>query len=143
MSKIRTEDYNPSHLEKIRPKEIHKDSMPNQIRSRAVSLLVDDLVLAIFGGFYVSKGVFQIWGIVSNDVRRYPVSFYKHTKSLLSFFEKKESPRRIQIDIRVSHKDLSHWAKSLGFSPEGIMRAYESDGEDCWLFAKVRPHGVG
>lgn len=131
-------DYKPEHLAKIDLKECFTPTdRPRTICTKAVTVMNGETVLAIFGAFVFVPGVMHIWGMVSKEVRKSPIGFYKISCKLLAFYEKHEKPRRIQIDIKSGDAELAHWAASLGFQCEGIMRNFDRDGSDCYLYGRV------
>lgn len=46
--------------------------------------------------------------------------------------------RRIETAVAVGHLEGHRWARLLGFTQEGLMKAYTPQGEDSWLYARVR-----
>lgn len=134
---IRVEDYRPDHLARIRPRAIHEGDIPPQIKTRAIALIRDGEVLAIFGGAYVTPKVLHLWAFISDEVKKCARAFHNKTLELLAFLEKTESPGRIQMDVQVDFHEGIHWAESLGFKREGVMKHYGPHGEDCWLFART------
>lgn len=137
---IRVETYAPAHLTKLRVKTIHQGEMSPEIKTRAITLLQGEDVLAIFGGCYLCPSVIHLWAFVSPIVSKYPLAFHKKSLELLEFLAKTEAPRRIQFDVRVSYHEGADWAESLGFKREGVMKKFAPDGEDCWLYARTVNH---
>lgn len=133
---IKIVDYHPDHLEKIELKSCHKAEVPKTVLTEAVTILKDDKPLAIIGAFAFIVGTYHIWGLVSEDVGKYPISFHKSCKSLLRFFESQYSPRRLQIDVRVDCPENAYWAELLGFEREGVMKNYGLDNSDYWLMSR-------
>lgn len=137
MTKIKIIPYDKSHLVGFPLQESQQGEMPLIVMSTSVTMVVEDKPIAIFGAFNFCAGVLQVWALLSDDVKKYPISFHKSCQELLLFLEHKEKPRRIQIDVRVDFERALDFAYSLGFQPEGIMKKYAKDGTDCYLFAKV------
>lgn len=130
-------EFKPEHLEKIRVKEVHSGEVPKTVMTRAVTVMDGELPIAIFGSFNFVPGVMHIWALVSEDVYKKPITFYRIVRNLLKFYETREKPRRIQIDIKSGHPELQKWAEAIGFKHEGIMRAYGANGEDFHLYGRV------
>lgn len=128
--------YRPQHLAQI---QIRKEDgyKPKEVGGMAVTCLFMDKPIAILGGFPLGPTCYHVWGIVSSDIQKNPVSFHKETLKLLNTMQDKFKLRRIQLDVRCSFLRGQHWAKSLGFKPEGIMRKFAADGEDCILYSRV------
>ena len=129
--------YQHDHLKKMDFKDYHRGEIPEEVKTRALSLVRGDTVLAIFGGLVLAPGVFHLWSFVSKEVEKMPLAFYKATRKSLELFEKHEKFRRIQIDIRCDCPSLRHWAESIGFKCEGTMAKFGQDGSDYFLFARV------
>lgn len=126
------------HLSEMEIKTIHKDELPKQVRTYAVTVVSKEKPLAVFGAFNFSPGVMHVWGIVSETVRSYPLAFHKTCEKLLTFYEVHDKPRRIQIEVRKDYTGGQRWAESLGFQQEGLMRKYGPDGSDYYLYARVK-----
>lgn len=137
MSNIELIPYQHEHLSKINFKDIHEGEVPERVKTRALSLVRGDTVLAIFGGFVFSPGVFHLWSFISKDVEKTPIAFYKSTLKALELFQAHEKHRRIQIDIKSGCPGLERWAKAIGFECEGIMRKFHKDGSDCFLYSRT------
>ncbi len=73
---IKYVEYLPEHLEKIQPKSLHAEK-PKEIKTRAITFLVEDQPIAIFGGFFFAPGVSHIWGLVSDEVVKYPLDLFE------------------------------------------------------------------
>lgn len=129
--------YEPSHLENLKAKKCHEGEMPKTVCNQAVTIMNGDIPLAIVGAFTFVPGVHHVWALVSDDVKDHPIGFYRACVALRNYYEKKSSPRRLQIDIRDGHPDLQKWANAIGFSREGLMRGYGPDRSDYWLYGRV------
>lgn len=137
--KIVVEKYHPKHLELIDAKSLHSGEIPKEIHGDAVTFVRGGMVLAIFGGFYVSEHVFNLWAIVAKDAEIYWISFARKCIRHLRFVMKAASLQRVQIALRESEcATLQRWAKFLGFEQEGLMRAYGPNRENYWLYARTQ-----
>ena len=58
-------------------------------------------------------------------------------KSVLGFLESLPC-RRVEMTIRQGFSAGVKWARILGFTPEGVMRAYAENGDNCILYARIR-----
>ncbi len=135
---IEVVNYSPEHLEKIVLKDLHEGERPLVIHQKACTFLVGNCPVAIFGGAFVSPGVFHLWGLVSENVFKVPKNFYKECLKMLNFLELEYHCRRIQIDIRSDWVGGPKWATSIGFRFEGTMRAFGPTGRDHHLYARVK-----
>lgn len=127
----------PEHLAQIELRECFAgEERPTQAPN-AVTMIVDGVPIAIFGGYRVGSGIYQLWGLVSDRVKDYPASFHRCVKLMLNYHIDSLKLRRVQLSVKVGFVVGWKWAKSLGFACEGIMKSYGPDGSDYWLFARV------
>ena len=47
--------------------------------------------------------------------------------------------RRIEALVDVEHEAGINWIRRLGFTVEGLMRAYSPAGRDCLIYARLAP----
>lgn len=131
-------DFRPEHLQNIKLKACHEGERPDSIRGNAVTFLIGDEPIAIFGWYFISLGTLQVWSLLSDSVRKRPLSFHKSVKLLIAYAFEKHALNRMQMSVRTTNKEGWYWAKSLDFLCEGVMKRYGSGGSDCWLFARVK-----
>ncbi len=134
--------YEPKHLALLQVREEQKADVPKEIGGDAVTILNDEIPVAILGGYQIVPGVLQAWSLISDYVKKIPIAFHREVKNFIGFIMKKYAIRRIQMSVVVGFQIGWRWASALGFKPEGIMKQYGIDGRDYWLFAKVN-HVVG
>jgi len=138
-AKIRVAHYTPEHFSRIKLKEVMaKDLGEISTCNGSVTFLVDDEPVAIFGGFFISQGVFQVWSLMSESVRKYPLAFHKSVKEMIDHWFERLNMTRMQMSVRVDHVEGARWAELLGFSCEGTMKKYGPTGDDHKLFARVK-----
>lgn len=134
---IRVTRFSPEHYEKIIPRACHNVDHITGVAKEAITLLRDDVPLAILGWEWISKGVLQVFAIISDEIKKCPLVFHKTVLGLLNNEFEVKSVRRVQMSVVVGYQMGWKWAKALGFECEGIMRGYCPDGSDAWLFARV------
>ena len=130
--------FKPEHLHAIKPKAIHNGEIPRTIQTEAVTVMDGPTPMAIFGMFVFVPGVLHIWALVSDDVYRKPIAFFKVVRNLLDFYEDRTKPRRVQMDVKAGHPELQKFAEALGFEHEGTMKRYGANGEDFHLYGRTR-----
>lgn len=136
---IKIVDYEPWHLERIQLKACHDGERPEQIRSNAVTFLLGDEPIAIFGWFFISASTVHVWALLSDSVAKRKKSFHKAVRELIAYSFEKHGLQRMQMSVRTTNRQGWDWARALGFQCEGVMRRYGPSGADCWLFARVKP----
>lgn len=135
---ISTIPFDPKHLEQIELKENYAvGECPKIVCTTAFTLMQGETVIAIIGGFPFIPGVIHFWAFLSKHVRKYPVEFHKVCLDILRWYEKTEKPRRIQWEVRADYEMGQRWAESLGLQREGLMRAWNPDGSDSYLYARM------
>lgn len=95
-------------------------------------------VLAVFSGTLVTANTFEISALVGANARKYPLQFFRHTARRIDFWQRTMNVQRLQTTIRDNHPFLIKWIKLLGFSLEARMRKFGPEGDDYFLFARVR-----
>lgn len=134
---IKIVKYEPSHLENFTPKYCHKSELV-QINTEAVTFMRDGVPIAIFGGYLLFPGCLQVWGLVSEEIHKTPIAFFKSAKLLLEYYIDTLKLRRVQINVRTDYPEGWRWAVALGFKSEGVMTKFGTDGSDHWLFARTQ-----
>lgn len=92
--------------------------------------------IVALGGFYVfweNRSV--AWALLSSKAGPVFNHLHKHISRSINKFG--ETCRRIEITVDVGFDQGHRWAKMLGFTVEGYMRAFRPDGGDVILYAKV------
>lgn len=95
-------------------------------------------VLAIFSGTNHLRGNFEISALIGLAARKYPIQFFRHTQRRIQFWFDKPDIRRVQTTIRCGYPFLEHWILLLGFTCEGRMRKFGPEGDDYYLYARVK-----
>jgi len=131
-------DYLPQHMRDIVVKDIHQGEHRTEVRTAAITFLLDDSPVAIIGWFRLSHSVLQVWSVLSDDVSKKPISFYKSVLNLIEYAFDSMKINRMQMSVRVGYNKGVRFAESLGFVLEGVMFKYGDDGSDYYLFSRVR-----
>lgn len=134
---IQVIDYHPDHLERIVLKEIHDGEKPKKISTQALTLIQDGEPIAIFGMIFLGAHVVHLWGLVSEGVRKTPLSFFKTCESLLHWMEEKYQIHRFQMDILPDYLEGQRFARALGFEKEGTLRKFGSDRQDRLIYGRA------
>lgn len=135
---IRVIPFQPEHLEQIELKENYvQGECPKTIMNTAFTLMREDKIIAIIGGFPFVPGVVHFWAFISKHVKDCPVDFHKKCLEIIEWYEVNEKPRRIQFEVKATYEMGRKWAESLGMQSEGLMRKWAPDGTDCYLYARI------
>jgi hypothetical protein len=133
---VRLVKYEPWHLEKLELQASQETEKAPVIHGDAVTFLMGETVLAIFGGFPFGAGILQGWSLLSKHICPNKIRFHKQAKIFVPYVMEKLAVRRLQVSVRTDNDRAFRWAKSLGFQCEGVMRSYGPNGEAYWLFAR-------
>jgi len=130
--------FSPEHLESLTNlKACYKGEVNSRVWGEAVTVIDGKKVLAIFGSVTIFPGIQHIWALVSEDVKDYPIQFFRTAQKVLAWQQKRKPARRYQIDIRAGYPELQKWAKLLGFECEGLMKKFGQNGDDYYLYART------
>lgn len=106
-------------------------------RGEALTILADDEILSIGGVVSLFPGTAELWSLASTAVDKFPISFHKANIRILDYWIKALKLRRLQCKVYSEHVRSIEWLKRLGFQEEGLMRKYDTQGRDFYLYAKV------
>lgn len=137
----------PSHLHHMRitedqlpfAKAVSMDAML-EMQARlglAVTALVHNKPVAMFGCIMLWTGVAEMWSIISDDARRYPKQLTIVAKGFSDIVAQSLSLHRLQLTVRSDEPRALRWAEYLGFEIEGLMHKYSPDGTDTYILARV------
>lgn len=89
----------------------------------------------VCGGVIVNGlGIGQLWSYLSPEAARYMIPITRFGFRLLAI----TSTRRIEATARVDFGAGCRWLAMLGFQQEGVMRRFDPDGSDHYLYSRVR-----
>ena len=91
-------------------------------------------VLLCCGVIFFHPNRAHAWTLLSGRASRH-MPFL--VKSVLKFLESLPC-RRVEMTIRQGFSAGVKWARILGFRPEGVMRAYDENGDNCILYARIQ-----
>lgn len=100
----------------------------------AYTAFVGDKPMACCGLVDIWPGRAMAWAFIAEDVGRHMVGV---TKAVRRFLDLK-APRRCEMYVDAGFEPGYRWAELLGFTREGYLRAFDADGRDQVLYARVR-----
>ena len=95
-------------------------------------------VLAVLSGALIMAGNFEVSALVGDNAKKYPLEFFRTVKSRIENYEMKLDLRRVQCTVRDGFPFLVKFIKMLGFEREGLMRKFGPEGDDYYLYARVK-----
>ena len=129
--------YSPAHLENIKLRKCYENEGPFTVGDLAITLMLGEDVMAIFGGDFLNGKTLKLWALISEEATKWPLSLHRFAKILLKYAFKTFHIHRAQMSVRCDFATGWRWAKVLGFECEGIMKRYGQDGSNYWMFART------
>lgn len=128
--------FEPGHLNFLKLRPEYQDTVFNLERAKrvlyhipggaegdALTLIVDDKILACFGYFLIFPGVVQVWLLPSIYLDEHPIIFVRIVKRYIEQTADVFNWHRVQTVTEVNDKHR-RWMKTLGFVEEGVMKKY-------------------
>lgn len=95
-------------------------------------------VIAIGGVTFLWEGVGSGWVLTSELLLKHKTWTHRAIRNILDITEGAHNLHRIESIILKEHKVSMRWAERLGFKQEGLLRKYNSQKQDHWLYARVK-----
>ncbi len=99
----------------------------------AWAAVADGRTIACAGLLEMWPGRAQGWALFSAAALGNFVGIHRMAKRVLC----DSAWQRVEVTVDAGHAAGVRWAERLGFTLEGRMRKYTSDGRDCLLYARV------
>lgn len=93
--------------------------------------------VAVFGCGLLWNGVAEVWSLLSEQSKRYPIAMIRASKAFLDICWITFNLHRLQISVKTSDNVAMRFAQALKFEPEGIMAKYSPAQEDFTLFRRL------
>lgn len=84
------------------------------------------------------RGFGEFWLVPSIHVRAYMKSVFKNSRDFINDVIDKLDLYRVQATIREADTVAVGWIEHLGFERECLMRKFGPDGENHYLYARVK-----
>lgn len=95
--------------------------------------------LAVISGATIFKGTYEVSALIGSLARQYPIQFFRHVRGRIEHYEKTHGVHRTQTMIRTGFPFLVKWIELLGFEREGILRKFGPEGDDYFMYARLKP----
>jgi hypothetical protein len=110
------------------------------IEDAAFTIMYKDKPVCVFGCLLYWNGVAEMWSLISDDIRRFPLFLTKCGRTWADICEVAFKLHRLEITVRASDERATKWAFALGFKHESFMEKYSARREDFNLFVRIN-HG--
>lgn len=97
------------------------------------------IILGMGGIIPVWRGVAIGWLLTACEIERFKLFFHKTIVKMLDRAIRELSLHRIDVSVLAEHKTSIKWLERLGFKNEGLMRKFDSMGNDYYRYALVKP----
>lgn len=104
---------------------------------QAVTAILHGRPAACFGAVKVWKGVEELWLLVEERARKFPILMTKAAKDFADYRVISENLHRLQITVRSNDPRAIQWAKRIGFEAEAVLQKYGPDQMNYILMRKV------
>lgn len=92
---------------------------------------------AVFGCGMLWNGVAEVWSLLTQQSKRYPIALIKGANSFLDICWVTFNLHRLQISVKTSDAVALRFAKALKFVEEGVMEKYSPDQQDYTLLRRL------
>lgn len=107
---------------------------------KAYTFTKNDKPVAILGGSLLCQGCWQIWALMSENIRSEGLYLTKVAKSILDIFAKLNNIHRYHCIIDIEVEENIKWIKLLGFKYESTLVMATSQKTDVLMYVMF-PNG--
>lgn len=133
------------HMEHLRQMRLQPQQRPQLERLTPETLefmeklegytaFVGDTPIACAGLMDIWPGRAMAWSYLAESAGPHLIAV---TRAVRTFLDLK-APRRTELYVDAGFEPGYRWAELLGFKREGYLEAFESDGRDQVLYARIR-----
>jgi len=102
----------------------------------AYTLVVDGKIVCCSGIVSPHKGVAEAWLIAGKGFEEHGMTIGRTIKRFLDWTQ--PFYHRYQMSVKVGFDEAADFAVFLGFEREGIMKKFDSAGNDYYLYARIK-----
>ena len=107
----------------------------------AVTLIIDNKIIAIGGFIRSHKGVWSSWNVVSKEYANYKKSTFKYIKSSFSKLKEQirsmEDVHRFQALVRADRPEDIKFNLLLGYKKEALLKQYDIYKKDMLMMSEL------
>lgn len=100
----------------------------------AFSVMLDGEAIACGGLAEIHDDRAVAWSLISEAA----LSHFKIVHRVVLRVMQSSHFSRIEMVVNADHKQAKRWAQSMGFTQEALMRKFNDDGSDAYLFSRIR-----
>jgi hypothetical protein len=110
------------------------------INDAAFTCIYNGKPICVFGCLLYWEGVAEMWSLISQDFRQFPVLLTKCGQTWADLCEIAFKLHRLEMTVKASDERATKWASALHFKHESFMEKYSARKEDFNLFVRIN-HG--
>lgn len=130
------------HIAKLKLRAHERDLMPQSRLQNlvtfgtCVTIFADGAPLAILGFVPLWSGVYDVFVLPGENVKRFAKTFHKTVKHYMNSLCTALPVHRLQT-YSIADSSTDKWMSSLGFECEGTLTAYTSDKLDYRIWRRL------
>lgn len=103
------------------------------------ALYYNGKLLGIIGVIVLRPHVGEVWTIIDDSVKhQFKRQLVVGVRTALDIAQKSLALTRVQVAIESAADYSESWPLALGFTFEGVMRSFGSDGSDYLLYGRIK-----
>lgn len=106
-------------------------------RGPVITAFINGKPVAVFGCGLLWTGVAEVWTLLSEQSKRYPIAMIRASKSFLDICWITFNLHRLQITVKTSDTVAMRFALALKFEVECNMKKYSPGKEDFTLLRRL------
>jgi hypothetical protein len=106
-------------------------------RGPVITAFINGKPVAVFGCGLLWNGVAEVWTLLSEQSKRYPIAMVRAAKSYLDICWITFNLHRLQISVKTSDAVAMRFALALKFEAECNMKKYSPGKEDFTLLRRL------
>jgi hypothetical protein len=103
----------------------------------AFTILYKGKPICVFGCLQYWNGVAEMWSLISEDFRQFPIFLTKAGQTWADLCEIAFKLHRLEMTVKASDKRATQWASALHFKHESFMEKYSARKENFNLFVRI------
>lgn len=138
--------FDVEHLNYLEPRLVYHRDVSVKERMRIASsdsnrimktYLVKGDPIAVVGLLRLFEHTYELFGLTSDRILMYPISFVRTTRRLLDDYASKLNIWRYQVFVSIELSERAQFMRALGFMEEGFARRYGPNGEAHYLYGRI------
>lgn len=132
---LKIEDKNTRSVSRFIP--FHEMIKSQAQSGNAFTAILHGSPVACFGSVHIWNGVEEMWLLIEERGRKFSKSLTRAAMAYRDFRVISGNLHRIQITVRCEDMRAVRWGTAIGFTIDGMMKAYGPDGSDHYLMSRT------